>query len=377
MSLVTHNRKSRAATPAQAKAITPRRWWEVELTPKKIKPQQLVHVSRQLATFRRAGVPLITAIDVLLEDADRTLAGVLTEVRNDLMRGIALSDAVERHPAQFPLYYRRMLRSAEVTGRLDDVLDQLADYIERDVEAKRKVANALLYPAIVVVMALGTILILVLVVLPQFETLFASFDVELPAPTRALLAVSGFVKAYGLAMLAILALTGVGWTLFKRTSRGRIANDNLKMHIPVVGRVIRLSMVERFCRVLASTTSAGVPITTALSVAGETLNTVYSRAIGTVGERIAQGRGLATPLAETKLFPTSLIQMVRVGEDTGDLPRQLQTASGFYARELDQRMKTMATLLEPLVVIVVGALVGFVAVALVSAMYGLFSSGAV
>jgi type IV pilus assembly protein PilC len=230
------------------------------------------------------------------------------------------------------------------------------------------------YPAIVSVMSILTVAVLAGFVLPRFKTFFASLNAKLPLPTRMLLAVTDFLTTWWWALVAGVLAIIVGITLALRTTAGRLARDRMALRLPIVGETIQYAMVERFTRILASMVGAGVPLVRSLKVSTDALhNLVYQRALATVGDAMLRGEGLARPLAATKLFPATASQMLRVGEETGSLDTQLAVTAEFYETELDYKIKRLTSLIEPAVIIVMGLLVGFVAVALVSAMYGIFN----
>lgn len=361
--------------PAKPAGEAPKRdWLRFELTKSRIKPADLMHLSRQLAAFLRAGIPILDAIDVLGEESDKTAVRlVLATIGEDLRAGATLSEAVDRHPADFPEYYRGILRSAELTGRLDAVLDQLSAYLERDLEARRKIKAALIYPSIVAAMSVVTVVVLSVFVLPKFESFFASLDAELPLATRMLLSSTRFLGAWWWLIVTVLAVLAVGGVAGVRTRRGRLVWHRFVLRIPVVGETVRYALIERFTRILASMVTAGVPLPTALTVATNSLrNLVFEGRLEGVRAAMLRGAGLAAPISESRLFPGVASQMIRVGEDTGTLDTQLEVAASFYERELDYKVKKLTTTIEPVVILVMGGLVGFVAIALVSAMYGIF-----
>jgi type IV pilus assembly protein PilC len=261
-----------------------------------------------------------------------------------------------------------------MTGDLDTVLDQLADYIDRDLEARSKIFSALVYPAVVGCMAIVTAVVLTVFVLPKFETFFNSLDAELPLATRILLGVSDFVQQWGPLLLGIAVVSVIGCVIAVRTERGRAMFDALLLRLPGFGQVVRIAILERFCRVLQSMISAGVPLPDAMAVTADvTNNAVYRRKLLEAREAMLRGEGLAGPLADTGLFPGAARQMFRVGENTGTLDSQLETAAKYYDRELDFKIKKFTSLFEPAVIIFMGVVVGFVAIAMVSAMYGIFN----
>lgn len=347
---------------------------DIQVTPPRIKPTDLMHLSRQLAAFLRAGIPILDAISELSEGSDsRAVSRVLDEIARDLRAGGTLTEAFDRHPKDFPTYYRGILKSAELTGQLDVVLDQLAVYLERDLEAGRKLKSAMVYPAIVAIMSIGTVAVLTLVVLPKFQKFFASLDAQLPAPTRLLLSISAFVQQWWWVFAVLGLLAALVYVVAVRLPAGRLLRDRTLLRLPAIGETIRASAIERFTRILASMVGAGIPLPEAMQVATKSLNNLaFEIPLERARQQMLDGAGLAAPIAATKLFPGMAIQMIRVGEDTGTLDRQLEVAAAFYARELDYKVKKLATLVEPAVIVVMGGVVGFVAIALVSAMYGIF-----
>lgn len=347
---------------------------KAELTAPRVKREVVMHLSRQLGAFVRAGLPLIEAVRILgTESSNSSVARMMRQVEQGLRGGDRLSDCIDRHPKIFPEFYREILRSAELSGQLDTVLDRLANYLERDLEARRKIKAAMIYPAMIALMSVVTVVVLATFVLPRFKSFFAGLHAELPLPTRMLLAFTDFLGTWWWAVL------GTGFVLVTtvaaavRTEPGRYARDRILLAVPALGPTIRHSMVERFCRVLSSMIGAGVPLPEALRVSTESLrNRVFMRALTWVGTAVLEGEGLARPLSSTGVFPTTAAQMIRVGEDTGTLDTQLEVTAQYYEGELDYRLKKLTALFEPAVIVVMGLVVGFVAVALVSAMYGIF-----
>jgi type IV pilus assembly protein PilC len=347
---------------------------QTEILGSSVSRDELMHLSRQLSSFVRAGVPLIEAVRIL-EDETRNsrLEKVLADVANRLRQGERLADALNSHPRVFPAYYRAIMRSAELTGRLDVVLEQLARYLERELEARRKISSALTYPLVIAVMSVVTVVILAGFVLPKFKVFFANLNADLPVPTRILLAVTDFFVQWWWAVLIGLAFVIFGGQLVLATRAGKFLRDRVVLRLPVIGPTVRVALVERFCRVLASMAAAGVALPDALKVASQSLrNRVFTRALDGVGEAMLRGEGLARPLASVRLFPSTATRMIRVGEETGTLPTQLELTAKHYETELDHRLKRLTALFEPAMIIAMGLLVGFVAIAMVSAMYGVF-----
>jgi type IV pilus assembly protein PilC len=348
--------------------------FNVEVKKSRITRKSLMNLSRQLAAFLRAGIPLLDAISVLAQEADKpAVRRVMTEIASALRSGSRFSDAVDRHPKDFPPFYRGILRSAELTGRLDTVLEQLHGYLERDLEAGRKIKGAMIYPAVIAVMALVAVAILSVAVLPKFVTFFEDLGTELPLATRLLLDGSGFVATWWWALFGGLAVIVACYLLAMRLPPVRRTRDALLLKVPVLGPTIRYAQVERFTRLLGSMVAAGVPLPEAMAVAtGSLRNMLFRRGLARARQELLDGAGLAGPIAATGLFPGVANQMIRVGEETGTLDAQLEVAASYYAQELDYRIKNLTTLIEPTVMVVMGLVVGFVAVALVQAMYNGF-----
>lgn len=349
-----------------------------EIMPARVGGKDLMHLSRQLAAFLRAGIPILDGLTLLSRDTtNQTLSRTLDRMAEDLREGSPLAEAFDRHPKVFPQAYRSMVRSAEMTGNLDTVLDRLTGYLEREVEAKRKIRSAMTYPAVIVVLSLAVSVLLVTFVLPKFRLFFASFHRELPLPTRMLLGLSdAFHQWWWVILIVSLAVVAAAWS-FLRSETGRLLRDRALLRLPVLGRALQFSIVERFSRVLSAMLRAGVPLGEAIEVAGSATNhRPTSAALMVARERMLSGEGISTPLADTGIFPPVAVQMLRVGEDTGSLDDQLDVVAEFYEKELDEKVKQITTLMEPAVLLVMGGIVGFVALALVSAMYGIYGQTA-
>jgi type IV pilus assembly protein PilC len=348
--------------------------WQFEITRKRVPRADLMNFSRQLAAFIRAGIPILEAIDTFAQEAgNRTFKEALVDIGASLRRGETFSAAVASHGKTFPRFYVDMLKAAELTGRLDSVLEQLSRYIQRDLEATRKIRSAMTYPALIGVLSVATVAILSVFVLPRFKTFFASFHAKLPIATRMVLAAGNFVGQWWWVIAIAVVAVVLGLLALFKSAAGRAGLDRALLKLPVVADVVRYAIVERVCRILASMVRAGVPLPDAMVVVAESArNKVYEQALVKVREAMLEGEGIAGPIIRTNLFPPAVTQMVRVGENTGTLDTQLETAAAFYEQELDYKIKKLTTLFEPAMIIFMGILVGFVAIALVSAMYGIF-----
>jgi len=339
------------------------------------KNKEIMHFSRQMGVFMKAGIPIMEALEVIqLETTEKLMKKVISEMVDALRAGDTFAAAAASHPEAFPNFYIGILESAELTGNLDTVLDQLADYIERDVEARSTLTSALIYPAVVFCMSIGVVIVLATFVMPRFVVFFKSLHAKLPLPTRMLLSASSAFSTYWYAILAVLIAIVVGFVSMRRSDKGRALLDSLILKLPVLGLLVQAAVLERVCRVLSSMLKAGVDLPQAMAVTAEASNNaVYRNGLGHIREQMMEGQGLAGPLADTNIFPGAAKQMFRVGEETGTLDVQLETAAAYYHRELEVRVKHFTSLFEPAVIIFMGVVVGFVAVALISAMYGIYS----
>lgn len=346
-----------------------------EITKKRVPRQDVMNFTRQLAVFMRAGIPIMEALEVIVEETqNKMLKGVLIDMVDRLRAGDTFAAAAATHPEAFPNFYVGILESAELTGNLDAVLNQLADYIDRDQKARGKVTAALIYPAVVAGMSVVTVLVLAVFVLPRFVVFFASLHAKLPLVTRMLLGSSSFVGKWWYAELAVIIILVGGFISMNRSPTGKAQLDSWKLKIPVIGDLTETAIIERVCRILASMLRAGVDLPRSMAVTAESSNNaVYRKALENVREIMMQGGGLAGPIAATGLFPAAARQMFRVGEETGTLDQQLEVAAAYYGRELETKLDRATALFEPAIIIFMGVVVGFVAVALISAMYGIYN----
>jgi type IV pilus assembly protein PilC len=344
---------------------------------KKVKPVEILHFSRQMAAFLRSGLTVVDGLGIIARSTSNpTLSKALTDVRDQVRQGVPFDDALAVHAAILPRYYLGVIRSAGLTGRLDEALDQLSKYMERDLEARSRIRSALAYPMVIIGMSIVSVMILTVWVLPRFVDLFKELGADLPFSTRMLMSIAELSQKfwYGYLLIIIALVLASAWT--KRSERGRRLRDHVMFRLPVVGEIVLFGGVERVCRILSALWAAGVPVTDAMSAAVQSAdNTVFAERLQPVQEAVLAGEGLAEPLAACGLFPDAAVQMIIVGEATGTLSEQLENAADFYGRELEVKLRRLTTYFEPAIIIAVGVVVGFVAVALVQAMYGSLSSG--
>lgn len=352
-----------------------RPWWRSGRR-SSVPARVLLDTTRQIAAFCDAGISILDAL-TMIGDAtkNKPMRHALLTIAEDIRDGETLPQAAQAHSALFPDYYIAMLEAAERTGNLPATFDTLAGYLERDTASRRAVKSALSYPVILLVLGFVAVIVLSTIVLPKFVDFFLDLDVELPLATRLLLQSTAFVGAWWPVMVGVTAVVVLATTAYARTLAGGRRIDHLKLRLPIVGPLLRDIGLERFARVLSNLSGAGVPLVDALRLSSSAIgNRHYATAVMQTRDGVLRGEGLAAPMRDTSAFPAEIVQVLSVGERTGRLTEQLEHAARFYAREVDYRLKNLTALLEPAALLIVGGAVGFVAVALVSAMYGIYSS---
>jgi type IV pilus assembly protein PilC len=339
----------------------------------RVRRSEVILFTRQLATFVRVGMPIIEGMAVLRDQSgSHLMKNAVAEMITDLGTGASLSAAMAKFPRIFSNLYVDMIRSAEVSGNLDDVLRQLASYMARDEGAMRKVRSAMIYPVIVISLALVVISVLIGFVLPAFAQLFSDFRASMPLPTQVLFTVGTFCRQHLVTIFLLLGLLVATILLYTNTRRGKDTLDATLIRLPMLGVIVRYSIIERYLRTLATLARAGVPITKMLDTAITSVgNVVFRDGLAAVREDMLSGEGFAAPLARTQLFPRIVIQMIKVGEETGNLDANLEEAAEHYAEEVDYRLKRMIALIEPALVIAIGVMVGFIAISVIAPMYAL------
>ena len=349
-------------------------WYDIEFG-RPVSLEVLLQVTRQLASFSEAGIPVAKGIGILSETTDdKRMAEILEEILVDIEGGAQLSECVKQYPNIFPRYYSAILSSAERSGNLTEALATLNTYLERDLRSKRAVRSAMIYPVVLLALTLVAVVVLSVFVLPRFQVFFDSLSVRLPITTRILLSITHLVQHWWWVLVLIAAVVIASILVMRRYPHGRLTLNRMILKMPIAGSLAQLVALERFCRVLSTLVRTQVHLPEALELAGaSTGNRVYKDAILEARKRVLQGEGLAGPLEKANIFPTAAIQIFRIGEESGQLGSQLNQAASFYSDELDHRLKNFTALLEPATLLIIGGGVGFVAVALVSAMYGIYS----
>lgn len=343
----------------------------------KVQPGDIALFSRQLATMLQAGIPLVQAFEIVGAGHDNpAVQKLILSIKADLEGGTALAEALGKHPLYFDDLYVNLVEVGEHSGSLDALLDKVATYKEKTEAIKKKIKKALFYPAAVVVVAIIVTVILLLFVIPQFEDLFKGFGADLPAFTRMVIDLSNFMQERGWILLVLL-VAGV-WGFLeakKRSRRMREGLDRVTLKLPIVGPIMVKAAIARFARTLSTMFSAGVPLVEALeSVAGATGNIVYEKGVMDMKEEVATGQRLQRAMENTGLFPNMVVQMIAVGEESGSLDAMSAKVADFYEADVDNAVDAMSSLLEPMIMAILGVLVG----GLVVAMYlPIFKMGAV
>jgi type IV pilus assembly protein PilC len=338
-----------------------------------VSTSDLVLFSRQLATFLKVGVPITDAIR-LLRSGTRSGAFkvALDDINDDLDEGEAFSVAISHHPNIFSQLYVDMVRAAEYSGSLDRVLLQIASYLHRQDTAFKKLRSAMIYPAVILSLAVVVCGVLIVFVLPNFVALFDEFHADLPLPTKILIALGTFAQAWRWQILGAALVSVFAGFLALQTKRGKVFWDHTLIRLPMIGSIVVFAVVERFTRTLATMLRAGIPISQTFDVAIASAGNIrYRRGLEGIRQRMVTGDGFSEPLAATGLFDPMVLRMVRVGEETGTLDQSLEQIADFLAEEMDYKVRNMIALMEPALVIAVGVAVGFVAVSVILPMYGL------
>jgi type IV pilus assembly protein PilC len=341
----------------------------------KVGDRDLAVVTRQLATMIDAGLPLVQCLDILgQQQENKTFKKTLVEIRHDVEGGATFSAALKRHPKIFGALFTNMVEAGEAGGILDTILNRLAAYIEKAMILKKRIKSAMFYPATIVTVAVVVVIFLLIYVIPTFQQLFAGFGATLPLPTIIVLELSRIVRAYLLYMVGGFVVFVVGIRMYYQSEGGQRNIDGLLLKLPVFGPLIRKVAVAKFTRTLGTLVSSGVAILDGLDITARTAgNKVVEEAVFKARTTIAQGKTIAEPLGASGVFPPMVVQMIGVGEQTGALDRMLNKIADFYDEEVDTAVAALTSLLEPLLVIFLGVIIGGVVVAMYLPIFKLIS----
>jgi type IV pilus assembly protein PilC len=332
----------------------------------KVKGPDVVVFARQFATMINAGLPLIQSLDILqAQQENRTFKKILKEIKDRVEEGSTLADAMGRHPKIFDDLFVNMVAAGEVGGILDTILNRLSAYMEKAMKLKRQVKGAMTYPIIVLIIAVLVIAVILIFVIPVFEQMFSDFGGTLPVPTQIVVGMSRFVKGNVIWMIIGLGILGFAFKRFYSTERGRAVVDDLLLKLPVFGGLLQKVAVARFTRTMGTMISSGVPILEALDIVAKTSgNMTIEKALYNVRAGITQGRTMAEPLGESKVFPSMVVQMVAVGEQTGALDAMLGKIADFYDDEVDAAVDGLTSMIEPFMMVFLGTTIGGLVVAM-------------
>lgn len=341
--------------------------------------KDLAIFSRQFATMVNSGLSLVRTLSILEQQTTNTrLKGIITQVRIDIEAGRPLSDAMGRHPKAFSSLYVNMVKAGETGGVLDEVLNRVATYLEKEQALRSKIKSAMVYPALLTAAALGGLFFMTIVILPQFEMLFRELGAggELPLPTQIAMAFSAGIRRYWYIGFAILAVLAYVLRRYLQTPGGRLWYDRLKLKMPVLGELNRKIVVARFTRTLGTLIASGVPIMQSLEVVAKAIdNVVIGNAIEAVRSSIREGQSIAIPLQFSGVFPPMVVQMTKVGEETGALEQMLEKVADFYDMEVETTVASLTSLLEPMLIIFMGVVVGAMVIALYLPIFQLATGG--
>ena len=341
----------------------------------KVKTKELAVFTRHFSVMIDAGLPLVQCLEALAQQQEnKVFAGVLQAVRTEVEGGSTLAYAMSQHPKVFDTLYTNMIAAGEAGGILDTILQRLSSYIEKAVKLKRAVQSAMVYPVAVLTIAVGVIILILWKVVPIFVNLFASLDAGLPLPTRMVIAMSNFVGRYIIFMVPAAIGLGYAFRRYYQTPPGRMTVDGLMLKVPVLGNVLRKIAVARFSRTLSTLITSGVPILEGLAITARTAgNAVIEKAIMETRTSIEQGKTIVEPLRESGVFPTMVTQMVAVGEQTGALDNMLTKVAEFFEDEVDAAVADLLTAIEPIMILVLGVIVGGIVISMYLPLFSLIS----
>jgi len=341
----------------------------------RITAQDLIVFSRQLATLINAGLPFVTSFDTLIEQTENPrFKMVIAKVKQDVEGGSAIADALERHPKVFNDLYVNMIRAGEAGGVLDEILERLASLAEHEAETRARVKAATRYPIIVIAATVIAFVVLLTLVVPRFVEIYASFKGTLPLPTRILIGLNKFTKAYWYLIIGGIAgmIFGVRWYI--NTEEGRLRWDNIKLRLPIFGPIFLKVAMSRFTRLFASLNRSGLPILQILDILSSTIgNKIISRVINNVSDSARSGKGLVHPMRVSKVFPPIVTRMIAVGEETGRMDEMLVKISDYYDTEVEYAIKNLSTMIEPILIVIIGGMVLFLALGIFLPMWDMIS----
>lgn len=342
----------------------------------KISSKDRIFFTRQLSTMLGSGLTLMQALVILKDQIQKkSFHDIIAEIINDVEAGSSLSDSISKHPKAFSQVYIALIKAAESSGLMDKVLDRLATTLEKQQELKEKVRGALIYPAIVIALMGGVAALMMVFVIPQISTLYTSFNVELPLPTQILIGVSNIFVNWWPLVLIVGFLGGFGFLRWRRTPTGKKLTDKFVLRIPIIGKLITENIFTEFARTLGLLVGAGSAIVPSLKLIRDVVgNKVYEESISEVANRVEKGVTVGDAMSVDGMFPPYLVEMVKIGEQSGKLDESLVRASEYYEKEVERVVKTLTTAMEPFIIVVLGLGVGFLLISVITPIYQLTSA---
>lgn len=343
--------------------------------PRGVSKKRIAIFTRQFSVMLDAGLPLVQCLEILGEqEENRTFQAIIHQVRGDVEAGASLADSMRKHPKAFDNLFTNMVAAGEAGGILDIILQRLSVYIEKIVRLNNQVRSALIYPVSVIVIAAGVVVVILKFVIPVFAQLFSGLGGEMPFLTRMVIGASNFVGNYFPFLVLIVIFGIVALNRWHKTPHGRRVIDGLMLRIPIIGMLLRKIAVARFCRTLSTLTASGVPILDGLEITAKTAgNAIIEDAIMAVRKSVEEGKTISDPLAQTKVFPTMVVQMINVGEQTGALDQMLSKIADFYEEEVDTAVAGLMKLIEPIMITILGLIIGTIVTAMYLPLYSVLS----
>jgi type IV pilus assembly protein PilC len=341
----------------------------------KIKPAEIIMFSRQLALLLESGTDIVTSLDLLQNQiTNQTLQKMVGGIAADIRGGSSLSTALSKYPGAFSSMYHRAIAAGEQGGNLEVVLRQMAEYMEKGTVTQKKIKGALTYPIIMVVVAIGVVFLLVTLVFPTFVGFYSQLGAQLPVATRILIGVAGWLRQFGLYLLLVFVIACGAVYLYSKTPAGRYRWDQMMLRLPLVGRVIQLGELSRCCRTMALLIKVGLPLPEVLAVTIHSIsNRVVDENLTGVQQDLIRGEGLSRPMEKRNIFLPMMTQMVKVGEETGNLENTLNTVADSFDADANDRTNSLVALIQPVMTIVLGLVIGFIVLAMMSAMYSVYN----
>lgn len=342
----------------------------------RVKTTELVLFTRQMSSMLSSGLTLMKSLEILREQmTNPTMQEITTSIINDVQEGKTFSQAISKHPKLFTTIYVSIIKAGESSGLLDKVLSRLADNLEKEAKLKSTIRGALMYPIIVIILMTAVMFIMMIFVIPQLTVLYDNLNVPLPLPTQILIGLSNFLSVFWPVILGLLVAIGYFLRRWSNTLSGRLIIDDIVLKVPVFGKLIKQTILAEFSRTLGLLVGTGTLVVEALNETAETAGNIhYKNAIIGIGSQVEKGVTVGTAMASSTLFPPLLIQLTKIGEQTGKLDETLQKASEYFEREVDQMVKTLTTAMEPFIMIVLGIGVAFLIISVITPIYSLMSS---